>query len=131
VKSFPTLCLEENSKGKHKFKFQDFVNDTEENAESQRLTDNIASKVYVQWDKSDVGKEGLITTDNKDHTLHVESDLSSLTAAATPSTDPAVAGRRLTTSFYFAKKSLLSEDNEEEVFKQGAAPQAQKWMCCI
>jgi hypothetical protein len=53
VKSFPTL-LEENSKGKHKFKFQDFVNDTEENAESKRLH-NIAvlakpspeSKVYV------------------------------------------------------------------------------------
>jgi hypothetical protein len=51
----------------------------------------------MSWgDKSDVG-EGLITTDNKDHTLHVESDLSSLTATATTSTYPAVAGKRLTT----------------------------------
>lgn len=127
-----------SSKRKNKFKFQDFVNDTaghdEANLESQRLTENIAvlatnpspeSKVYVQWDKNDVGK-GLIASGNKDHSLHVESDLSSLTAAATTSADPGVAGKRLTTSFYLANRSLLSEDNEEEQ----AASRAQKWMCC-
>jgi hypothetical protein len=127
-----------NPKSKSKFKFRDFVNDTEENVGSQRLTDKMAvlakespeSKVYVHWDKSDVGM-GPVTAGNTDHTLHVESDLSSLTAAATTSTDPAVTSKRLTTSFHFANKSLLSEDNEEEVFKQGAAPQAQKWLCCI
>jgi hypothetical protein len=35
-----------------------------------------------------------------------------LTAAAT-STDPAVAGRRLTTSFYFATSLCFPKDNEE------------------
>jgi hypothetical protein len=140
----------ENSKSKHKFRFRDVVNDAAENdeanARSQRLADRFPvlanippgkPKVYVHWDKNVMGSssksKGLVTGGNKNHELHVESDLSSLTAmAAASSTDPGVVHRGMTTSFHLANRSLLSEDNDEEEVENEAAPPARNWnMCCI
>jgi hypothetical protein len=98
------------------------VNDTEENAESQAPTDNIAvlakpspeSKVYVQWDKSDVGKEGLITTDNKDHTRCMSRSVF-LDGGGDPRPILPSPADDWTTSFYFATSLCFPEDNEEEV----------------
>jgi hypothetical protein len=138
----------ENSKSKHKFRFRDAVNDAagndEANARSQRLADKFPvlakippgkPKVYVHWEDmgSSSKSKGLVTSCIKSHELHVESDLSSLTAmAAAPPIDSGVAQTQLTTSFHLANRSLLSEDNDEEEVENEAAPPARNWsMCCI